>query len=45
MHPDLFITIAFVSFVVALALVGLLVARYERRQDEVAERRRRETPG
>jgi hypothetical protein len=31
--PDLFITIAFGSIVVALALAGLAVARYERRRE------------
>ncbi len=38
MHPDLFFTIAFVSLVVVLALVGLDVARRERRREHaVAE--------
>jgi hypothetical protein len=36
MHPDLFITIAFASLVVALALVGLAVAHHERRRDHAA---------
>jgi hypothetical protein len=33
MHPDLFITIAFVSFVLLLALVGLAVVGHERRRE------------
>jgi hypothetical protein len=32
-HPDLFITIAFVSLVVTLALVGLAIALHERRRE------------
>lgn len=36
MHADLFITIAFVSLVVAFALFGLAVARHERRRDHAA---------
>jgi hypothetical protein len=35
-HPDLFITIVFVSLVVASALFGLAVARSERRRDDAA---------
>jgi hypothetical protein len=37
MHPDLFITIAFVSLVVAFALAGLVVALHERRRERAAE--------
>jgi hypothetical protein len=35
-HPDLFITIAFVSLVVAFALAGLVVALHERRRERAA---------
>jgi hypothetical protein len=38
MDPDLFITIVFVSFVVALAFAGLVVARGERRRDDAGSR-------
>jgi hypothetical protein len=33
MHPDLFITIAFVSLVAAFALAGLAIALHERRRE------------
>jgi hypothetical protein len=36
MHPDLFITIAFVSIAVAAALIGLVFAHSERRRQHAA---------
>ena len=40
MHPDLFITIAFVSVVLAFALVALAAARHERRRDHAEAARK-----
>jgi hypothetical protein len=40
MHPDLFITIVFVSYVLAVALVGFVLARHERRRDHAAAEQR-----
>jgi hypothetical protein len=37
-QPDVFITIAFGSFVVALAIAGLVFALHERRRDAVGSR-------
>ncbi len=44
MHPDLFITVAFVSLVVAFAIAGLLFALHERRSEAAAEQNAVHTP-